>query len=1036
MKRETRRKEIFMVLVGAVFLVLLGGLLFFMQTNLSLSNQRESTHDKLVQMDEVIADAHESEIQTTQSFDEIQQAKVASMAYMFQNGVMEGYTEANLQECAALLDAETVYVLDREGNILGSSRTTSADFTWMRYNQLRNVFGENSLSTAFEVETDRGDFRYYGCRIDNETMAVLEKNPEELDQLLASTSTWEAMLKSVTVGLSGFTFAVSDKDYTFLYYPVEELVGADALFSGISVADLADDNYTWLTIQGKRFYCGVSHVEDAYVICAVPEDEILSSRDITVMIIVFSFFVVITLVITYAFFIVQQEVVSERRHLTKRLFYNLGVGRKIGTISVVGLVCILLVSFYMQTLFALSQQSISNDQKLTEIEREINNFEQECEDVTEQYNERYLNKAQIAAHILTKAPELADRDHLAELSSILGVQSVSVFDKTGAQKATNSPYTEFHISDDPEDQSYEFQKLLIGMEYLIQDAQVNDLTGEYEQYIGVTLRDKDGNVDGFVQICIEPSLLENVLENMELGAVLSGIRAGNGGIVFAVDAEEGKFVYYPTEKMIGRNAASYGIGKSQQMDGYTGYLTINNSKYYASSLEIGSNYIYIAVPSENVAGNRLPLTVTSGIASLVALLILFALLTFSRTKPEETEGQMSGADTVNRTDAPENKEELIKEVEPAKDDKPEKADRPSRKVTSAASRWQNTAIKWAEKTPEQQILVVFKTLLAVLAVGICIAVLFQDRFFGRQSIFCFVLSGEWAHGLNIFAFTCSLLIICVGSVITMAAQKILALLARTFGAKGETICRLLQNFLKYVSVLALLFYCLSLFGIDTATLLASAGILTLIVGLGAQTLVSDILAGLFIIFEGEFQVGDIVTIGDWRGTVVEIGIRTTKILDGSGNIKIISNSDVTGVINMTREYSYSWVDVGIEYGESLERVESVLADEFPRIKERIPQILDGPFYKGVVSLGDNSVNIRIMVLCAEADRIQMERDLNREMKLLFDRNNISIPYPQVVVNQPPKFQEATLWEKYKSEKFAREQREASGGYVEEEEEEH
>ena len=169
--------------------------------------------------------------------------------------------------------------------------------------------------------------------------------------------------------------------------------------------------------------------------------------------------------------------------------------------------------------------------------------------------------------------------------------------------------------------------------------------------------------------------------------------------------------------------------------------------------------------------------------------------------------------------------------------------------------------------------------------------------------------------------------------------------------------------------------------------------------------------------------------------MVEIGIRTTKILDGSGNIKIISNSDVTGVINMTREYSYSWVDIGIEYGESLERVESILADEFPRIREHIPEILDGPFYKGVVSLGDNSVNIRVMVLCAEADRIQMERDLNREMKLLFDKYNINIPYPQIVVNKPATFQEATVLEKYKSQQFAREQREASGGYVEEDEEE-
>lgn len=1012
MSREMKKKAISISAVGVLSLILLGGLLFFLQTTLSLDNQRESFREKLEQVDEVIEDGMASEMETTTSFDEIQQSKAASAAFMFRNGVMEGYTAANLQECAALLDAENVYVLDREGNILGGSRDTGADFTRMRYNQLRDVFEKDELSQAFEVKTERGRFRYYGCRLDGDTMIVLEKSTGELDGLLSATSTWEAMLKSVTVGLDGFTFAVSDKDYTFLYYPNEDLMGMDALSSGISISDLSDEIYSWMTINGERLYCGVSHVDDVYVICAVPAEEILSARDITVMIILFSFFVVITLVIAYAFFIMQQEKKSERRKLSGNLYCNMGVGRKIGTISVVGLICIVLVSFYMQTLFSLSQQSISNSQKLAEVEREINSFKEQRESVAQQYDERYLNKAQVAAFILTRKPALVNRDSLAELGEILEVEAINVFDKQGEQLATNSPYTEFRISDDPEDQSYEFRKLLIGMEYLIQEAQVSELTEEYEQYIGVTLRDKEGNANGFVQICVEPALLEHVLDNMQLPAILKGTRVGNGGMVFAVDSEKGKFVYYPEEKLIGRSAASYGIAKEQQMDGYTGYLTINNSKYYTSSLEVDNNYIYIAVPSEGVEGNRLPLTIVSGTAGFLVLLILFVLLTFSRDGGEEEATEPEG----------------MKEPE-------EKEEKSERRVTSAASRWQNTVVEWSEKTPEQQILVVFKTLLAVLATVICIAVLFQDKFFDSQSIFRFILSGDWAPGVNIFAFTCSLFLIGVGSVVTMAIQKVLSLLARTFGAKGETICRLLHNFVKYLSVLVLIFYCLSLFGIDTATLLASAGILTLIVGLGAQTLVSDILAGLFIIFEGEFQVGDIVTIGDWRGSVVEIGIRTTKILDGSGNIKIISNSDVTGVINMTREYSYSWVDIGIEYGESLERVESILADEFPRIREHIPEILDGPFYKGVVSLGDNSVNIRVMVLCAEADRIQMERDLNREMKLLFDKYNINIPYPQIVVNKPATFQEATVLEKYKSQQFAREQREASGGYVEEDEEE-
>ena len=166
-------KAAFMVAVGIMFLALLGGHVCVMQTSHSLSNQRESTKAKLEEMDEIIAQAKESEVQTTQSFDEIQQSKVAMMAFMFRNGVMEGYTEANLQGCKVLLDAENVYILDREGNKLGASQNASVDFTLVRYNQLRTVFDENEASEAFEVETDRGRFRYYGYRIDDSAMAVL-----------------------------------------------------------------------------------------------------------------------------------------------------------------------------------------------------------------------------------------------------------------------------------------------------------------------------------------------------------------------------------------------------------------------------------------------------------------------------------------------------------------------------------------------------------------------------------------------------------------------------------------------------------------------------------------------------------------------------------------------------------------------------------------------------------------------------------------------------------------------------------------------
>lgn len=154
---------------------------------------------------------------------------------------------------------------------------------------------------------------------------------------------------------------------------------------------------------------------------------------------------------------------------------------------------------------------------------------------------------------------------------------------------------------------------------------------------------------------------------------------------------------------------------------------------------------------------------------------------------------------------------------------------------------------------------------------------------------------------------------------------------------------------------------------DGSQLWASAGILSLVIGLGAKNLISDILAGLFIIFKGDFQVGDIVTIDGWRGTVQEIGLRTTKILSAGNDVKIFSNSSISGVINMTKDVSTCVCDVGIEYSESLERVESVLDKELPMIRGKLPSIVEGPFYKGVVELADSSVIIRIIATNAAQD---------------------------------------------------------------------
>ena len=236
-----------------------------------------------------------------------------------------------------------------------------------------------------------------------------------------------------------------------------------------------------------------------------------------------------------------------------------------------------------------------------------------------------------------------------------------------------------------------------------------------------------------------------------------------------------------------------------------------------------------------------------------------------------------------------------------------------------------------------------------------------------------------------------------------------------------------MSFIKWAIALTAVFLVLDAWGVPATATLTGAGVLALIIGLGSQSLVADILAGIFIVFEGEFQVGDIVIVDGWRGEVKEIGMRTTKLLDAGGNVKIVNNSEIKTIINQTQELSLAKANVSVSYNVRIEKVEAVIADNIAKIKEKIPAIEEGPFYKGVTELGESGVQLLFVAKCKEDDIYQVQRDLNREIKIMFDDNNIEIPFNQLVVhmgeNADPQI--ITKQDIRKADRFNEEQKELS-----------
>ena len=245
--------------------------------------------------------------------------------------------------------------------------------------------------------------------------------------------------------------------------------------------------------------------------------------------------------------------------------------------------------------------------------------------------------------------------------------------------------------------------------------------------------------------------------------------------------------------------------------------------------------------------------------------------------------------------------------------------------------------------------------------------------------------------------------------------------------KATTVFILVVNFLKWVVVIGAIFMILSACGLRSEFSAAGAGIVALIIGLGSQSLVADILAGIFIVFEGDYQVGDIVILDGWRGEIQAIGVRTTKLIDAGGNIKIVNNSDIRSIINQTKELSIAKCYISTKYEDRIENIEAVIADNIEAIGKKIPKIVEGPFYKGVAELGTSSVDLLFVAKCKENDIYQVQRDLNRELKIMFDNNNIGIPFPQIVIHKGEDDIHQTVTQKTikKAEEFTEEQKELS-----------
>ncbi|GLI07874.1 mechanosensitive ion channel protein MscS [Paenibacillus tyrfis] len=273
----------------------------------------------------------------------------------------------------------------------------------------------------------------------------------------------------------------------------------------------------------------------------------------------------------------------------------------------------------------------------------------------------------------------------------------------------------------------------------------------------------------------------------------------------------------------------------------------------------------------------------------------------------------------------------------------------------------------------------------------------------QEKLINYVSNPELWTGL-LFTVIKIILIFIAARVIIKVAEKALQhmMMARDKGPikfdarRSKTVGKLVGNIITYVVNFIMILMILSQFQVNLGPVLAGAGVVGLAIGFGAQSLVKDVITGFFIIFEDQFAVGDVIQVGNYKGTVEEIGLRVTRVKSWTGEVHIIPNGTIVQVTNFSVNNSLAIIDVSVSYETDIDFAMKILEDTVKTFYDTSVEMVKEPEVLGIQMMGASEITLRITAECKPNQQSGVARKLNAEIKKAFEANGIQIPYPRMI----------------------------------------
>ncbi len=868
-----------------------------------------------------------------------------------------------------------IMIADAKGNTIAAGGAMSPmDLRDERYDPLREVFvtyEEASVRLLTEEDAclnysdEKRDYREIDkekiCNLyakhlydDYELVIAIDAIDETI--LEADSDAWTVLLQNEIIGDEGYVFVWSEETNKILYYPKhlsdQSLKYQDIEKLGMDMEKIHDREFGWNTINGKKMYIYPAYDEErnVWIACAVSKTEMISSRRIVMLTESVVFALLAAALVYYVILLLRQDKIRVLTDFTGSGITYAHQSRqyKLFFITVMISAVLMLFAFYLQTLFLMSTWAESASWQTQRIEETAASNEEKAEKFTALYDKAIKVRLSAFARYLSNHEDEWNSESLDGYSSNYKISNIQILGVNGNSKAGTS-YMSYSakVKEQNTDESSNYKVIVENQD---NGRKACDWMADGRKDMQA-MTDADGRTIGYVYIFYYRESVDLVLKSLSLEGTLEMVRPGRNGFVFSVDRKEYTFLYYPDDSMVGEDALEYGLQKKQIRDNYCDYINVNNVSYYANTDRIGGSIVFFAVNKVKLLQQRLFLSVTVVLMAFILFLLIGIMIYTSR--------------------------ERIEMITP-EDEKHIGPDSPH--------------------TAEYSLMQILKYYMAFGATVVVIYTSLHGVIRGI-TVLEYVLDGGWENGLNVFALTASLIILCRGGLVLLIANRLLLKIRNIFSARTNTILKMLASLCTYVAAAVLLYQCMVCFGLNPTALMASTGIVAVVLGIGANSLVGDIIAGIFLLMEGDVQIGDVVQVAGFRGYVMELGIRMTKLYDmDTDDIKIIPNNEIRNVVHMTMRRACVFSEFQIRYEENLEDVERILKEELKNVKVKSPYILDGPNYIGVSRLGDSGVCLKTSTKCHEAHRKKVEREVNHIVYTIFQKHNIDVPYPQVTLH--------------------------------------